>query len=243
MSNTALAAFHGNSVASVSDLDAIMAKGAQNRPQVAAGNKPFLRLSPEGAGWLYGADNVQVEEASTWAVNPFSFQSGWVCWADPKKNGNRREKLGEVMSSIASPPPCPTIDHAARGGEWKEQFGFALVCVAGEDAGTEVVYQTDSYGGKQAFDAVYGEVSNRPSPEHCFPIVELLFDSYTNKAYGKKVYAPIFEVKDWANMQQELLSAGRVTKLETSEAGVKGGSDAPASEADAPLTRRRRSAA
>ena len=238
MSDNALTAFHNNAMTSVSDLDAILAKGSQNRPQVAKGNKPFLRLSSEGEGWLYGADNTQVEEGSTWAINPFSFQSGWVCWADPKKNGNRRAKLGEVMGSIANPPPCPTNDFSVQGGEWKEQFGFALVCVSGEDTGTEVMFQTDSYGGKQAFDGVYGDVANRPSAEHCFPVVELTHESYKNKTYNKTVYTPVFSVVDWANMQQELLNAGGGKPQVTSAAEA-----APAAEAaEEPLVRRRRSA-
>ncbi len=240
MSN-ALSAFHGSAVANVSDLDAILARGSANRPQVASGSKPFLRLHPDGDGWLYGADNIQVEDGSLWAVNPFSFQSGWVAWADPKKNGNRREKLGEVMGSIANPPPCPNIDHSAKGGDWKEQFGFALVCISGEDEGTEVMYQANSYGGKAGFDAVYREVVERPSVDHCFPVVELKVESYQNKAYGKTVYNPVFQIVDWANMAQELLSAGRKAQV-TSEEGVKV-APAPSPEAEAPLVRRRRSAA
>ena len=241
MSN-ALSMFHGSAVATVSDLDAILARGSQNRPQVASGGKPFLRLHPDGEGWIYGADSTQVEDGSRWAVNPYSFQTGWVCWADPKKNGNRREKLGEVMGSIANPPSIPETDHSAKGGSWSEQFGFILVCVHGEDAGTEVVFQATSYGGKAAYDAVFQATANRPSPEYCFPIVELLVSSYMNKTYGKKVYAPVFEIVDWANTEQAYLSGNKpeITSQVTSEAADKVDASAAAPEAEAPLVRRRR---
>lgn len=254
MNTNAIALLHKGVVANMASLDAALAKGAANRPNVAAGGKPFLRLSSEGDGWLYGADNVEVEEGSKWAVNPFTLRSGWVCWADPKKNGNKREKLGDVMGSITSPPACPSVDHSAKGGSWQEQFGFDLICISGEDTGTEVAYNVNSYGGKKAFDVIYEALATRPSPEHCFPIVLLEQDSYKNKAYGKTVWTPELNIVDWADSGQNMLTeagpAPAQVENKTSEAGAPASTQpapeaaqAPANEAEAPVRRRRRAAA
>lgn len=256
----AIAQLHKGVVANIDNLDAALTKGAANRPDVSHGGKPFLRLSSEGEGWLYGQENVEVEEGSRWAVNPFSFRSGWVCWADPKKNGNKREKLGDVMKPITEAVPCPTTDHTAKGGQWQEQFGFDLVCISGEDTGTEVAYNVNSYGGKAAFDTIYQAVLDRPEKAFCFPIVELNQDSYKNKTYGKTVYTPVFDIVDWADLEQKLLSAGVPEAVEdkTSEAAAPATANAapeaqqepkteqPKAEAandPAPVRRRRRTAA
>jgi hypothetical protein len=45
--------------------------------------------------WVYGADQTEIEDDSSWAVNPFSFVHGFIAWGDG-------EVLGEKMVLLAS---------------------------------------------------------------------------------------------------------------------------------------------
>jgi len=50
---------------------------------VALGNTVILKMDKTGH-WVFGADQTEVEDDSTWAVNPFSFTSAvgkrrWAC--------------------------------------------------------------------------------------------------------------------------------------------------------------------
>jgi hypothetical protein len=211
-------------------LDAVRAqvtKAAENLPDVNVGGKPYLKLSQEGEGWFYGADDIPVEPDWLWAVNPMEFKKGWVAWADPKMNGNKREKLGEVMGPLSAPPAQPVTDFASRGGSWSEQIGLELACLTGTEQGTTCLFTANSYGGKQAFAVLYTEFAKRaqdPSAgEFLIPVIRLGEDSYRNKAYGKKVYNPVFEIVDWASMsdgtmlndsEEETTSADEVVTAE-----------------------------
>jgi hypothetical protein len=240
MSNQSISKFH-STASSIEDLDASLAKGQDNRPKVNSAGKPFLRLDQEGNGFMYGADNVEVEENSPWAANPFSFRSGHVCWADPKKNSGKREKLGEIMAPIANAIACPDTDHSAKGGEWKEQFGFDLICIGGDDEGEEVAFNTDSHGGKYAFDSVFEAVATRPKAAFCIPVVTLEFGSYKNKTWNKTIYTPEFKVIDWADMDQNLLSIGGPAKKVEKTSGTDDDNAPDAPEVDADKAPKRRS--
>jgi len=211
MSNS-IVNFH-QTATSVAELDAALAKGREHAPESKANNnRPFLRLDSGGDGWVYGMDSTAVEEGSRWAINPFSLRSGWVCWADGNING-KREKLGEVMDSIATPPAMPETDHSAKGGEWTEQVGFDLICIDGVDEGVELSYNVNSKGGQGAFADVYKAMMERPDGDYCFPIVELCQDCYINKKWGKKkIYVPEFKIVDWADMEQNLLTDSKGDK-------------------------------
>lgn len=246
MSENALTAFHtGGGVPTVEEMNAALAQGRMQKPQAGAGGKTLLRLDPNEGVWVYGPDNVEVEEESRWAIHPGSFSSGWVCWADPKLNGRKNEKLGEVMGPMTNPPACPTTDHSERGGEWKEQIGFLLVCIGGEDEGEEVLYQNSSLGALKAYEAIYEETVGRPSPDHFFPIVELEVGSYKNKTYNKTIYEPQFTVVDWADAEQNMLGDGVAEKIEAPEADdveVEAAPEADAGEEKPKRQRRRRKA-
>jgi hypothetical protein len=204
--NNSIVNFH-QTATSVAELDVALAKGQQNAPESkASNNRPFLRLSAEGEGWVYGMDSTAVEEGSRWAINPFSFRKGWVCWADAAMNNGKREKLGEVMNLIATPPTMPETDYSAQGGKWTEQVGFDLICIDGADAGEELSYNVNSKGGQAAFADVYKAMMERPDGDYCFPIVNLQHDNYKNKTYNSRVYVPVFKIVDWADMEENLLA-------------------------------------
>ena len=65
--------------------------------------KPLARMLKGSGVWVYGREDTQIEVTSEWAINPYSIQHGYVCWAEPGASGKR--KLGEIMALITQPKP------------------------------------------------------------------------------------------------------------------------------------------
>ena len=57
----------------------------------------LLKMDKTGH-WVFGADQTEVEDDATWAVNPFSFVHGFIAWGDG-------EVLSEKMVSVSQPLP------------------------------------------------------------------------------------------------------------------------------------------
>ena len=188
----------------------------------ASGGSIILKMDKTGH-WVFGAEQTEVEDDSTWAINPFSFVHGYIAWG----NG---EVLGENMTNISNPLPElePAPSGAAKG--WEKQVGLSIKCMSGEDAGMEARFSATSVGGKKAVQelavAIAAQVdadSTRP-----VPVVELRKEHYQHKQYGK-IFAPIFNIVGWANMEGETTPQPLEDVAED---------EAPADEA--PRTRRRR---
>jgi hypothetical protein len=179
--------------------DSLMAGIEQTRSHIGTGGgKPYLRLSRAG-DFIYGPQNVDVEDGSQWAVNLSSLQHGWVCWGDG-------EMLGQIMASVRSPQPQrpPAIE----GYGFEQQFGMELACVSGDDAGVEVVYRNNSLGFKKAFDQLLADIRARYPVDQAFywPVITLASSSYPHKKYGQ-IFEPIFKIVGWADADGNLQSA------------------------------------
>ena len=151
----------------------------------------------KGGHWVFGADQTEVEEGSTWAVNPLSFVHGFIAWGDG-------DVLGEKMVSIAN--PLPDLDEAPPGAKkgWESQVGMSLKCVSGEDKGLEARYTVTSVGGKRAVQTLAVALADQVEKDQTKPvaIVRLKKDSYQHKSYGK-IYTPVFEIVEWMSMDGE----------------------------------------
>jgi hypothetical protein len=147
--------------------------------------------------WVFGADQTEVEDDSTWAVNPFSFVHGYIAWGDG-------EVLAEKMASVSQ--PLPEIEDAPPGAKkgWETQVGLALKCISGEDKGLEARYTTTSVGGKKAVQTLAVALAEQVEKDQSKPvaIVRLKKDHYAHKSYGK-IYTPVFEVVEWVSMDGE----------------------------------------
>jgi hypothetical protein len=168
----------------------------------------------KGGHWVFGAEQTEIEEGSTWAVNPLSFVHGFIAWGDG-------EVLGEKMVGIAN--PLPELDEApplAKKG-WESQVGMSLKCVSGEDKGLEARYTVTSVGGKRAVQTLAVALADQVEKDQSKPvaIVRLKKDHYQHKSYGK-IYTPVFEIVEWMSMDGEA-------------------PEAPAAEPEAPARRRR----
>ena len=89
--------------------------------------EPFLRMD-KGGKWIFGADSVEVEEGSHWAIHPLSVEHGYVCW---NKLDTDRRSWGEAMVPFNQPKPVLSTLPEHSGSPWAEQIGFSMVCVTG----------------------------------------------------------------------------------------------------------------
>lgn len=153
----------------------------------------LLKMDKTGS-WVFGADQTEVEDNSTWAVNPFSFVHGFIAWGDG-------EVLGEKMVSVSQPLPEMDIapPNAKRG--WETQVGMSLKCISGEDAGMEARFTTTSVGGKRAVQTLALELAGQVEKDQSkpVPVVRLKKDHYIHKSYGK-IFTPVFEIVEWISM-------------------------------------------
>ena len=175
--------------------------------------------------WVFGADQTEIEDVSTWAVNPFSFVHGYIAWGDG-------EVLAEKMVSVSQ--PLPELEAAPPGAKkgWETQVGMSMKCLDGEDKGMEARYTTTSVGGKKAVQALAVAIATQVEKDQAkpVPVVELGKEHYTHKSYGR-IYTPVFKVLEWAGMDGEVAAEEAPKEIE-----------APV-EAEAAPARRRRSGA
>jgi len=190
---------------------------------VGAAGTVIIKMDKTGH-WVFGTEQTEIENDSSWAVNPFSFVHGYIAWGDG-------EVLAEKMVSVSQ--PLPELDAAPPGAKkgWETQVGMSMKCLTGEDAGMEARYTTTSVGGKKAVQALAVEIATQveKNQDKPVPVVELGREHYAHKSYGR-IYTPVFSIIDWAGMD------GAVEAKEE---------EAPAIEApaEAPAGRRRRTGA
>jgi hypothetical protein len=176
---------------------------------VPAAGVAILKMDKTGH-WVYGADQTEVEDDATWAINPFSFVHGFIAWGDG-------EVLGEKMVSVSSPLPELEVapPNAKRG--WETQVGMSLKCLSGEDKGLEARFSTTSVGGKRAVQALAVAIATQVDADQTkpVPVITLGKEHYQHKSYGR-IFTPIFDIKEWASMD------GSVAEAEAEEAPAGG---------------------
>jgi hypothetical protein len=135
------------------------------------GEFTFMKMTRQGE-WLFGQDNTEVEEGSEWMIDPRESQMGFISW------GDGGPPLGEVMGG-GKRPPVSRADLPDTGSSWDVQKAIQLVCVTGEDAGTAVLYKTNSKGGNTAISRILQDVAARARAGNTdvFPVVKLLHTS------------------------------------------------------------------
>jgi hypothetical protein len=156
----------------------------------------ILKMDKTGH-WVFGADQTEVEDDATWAINPFSFVHGFIAWGDG-------EVLGEKMASVSQPLPELEVAPAAAKRGWETQVGMSLKCLTGEDKGMEARFTTTSVGGKRAVQALAVALAEQVEKDQTkpVPVIKLKKDHYAHKSYGK-IYTPVFNVIEWVGMDAE----------------------------------------
>jgi hypothetical protein len=161
----------------------------------------ILKMDKTGH-WVYGADQTEIEDDSTWAVNPFSFVHGFIAWGDG-------EVLGEKMVSVSQPlPELEGAPQAAKRG-WETQVGLSLKCLTGEDKGLEARFSTTSVGGKRAVQALAVAIANQVEKDQANPVPVILLkkEHYQHKSYGR-IFTPVFDIVEWTGMDAKEATNG-----------------------------------
>ena len=155
------------------------------------GGMSYLKLNKVGY-WVFGEDLLDVEEDSQWAVNPASFQMGFVAWHKSKKVG---EQMASIYGAGVVEANLPAVESS-----WQRQVSMQLVCISGEDEGEQVQYTASSVGGSKAFggllQAVMKHLQGGKAGAKTVPVISLSSDSYPHPDYGT-VYTPEFTVEKW----------------------------------------------
>lgn len=231
MSSNEVVTFGGNAGLPANPDDLI--KGLQNVGQTlqgSSGGTPFLRLLRNGT-YAYGAESIEPEEDSLWAMNPNSLQHGWAAWGDG-------ELLGEVMVPFtqAAPPRSELPDY---GVEWRQQVSCVLQCLNGEDEGVAVLYKGTSTGLHNAVKGLINDLVRQlqTDPKHCVPVIALEVDSYQHKKYGE-IFYPVLTVTKWIGFGGESAPAAAVEQKPA--ARLDNGADSEAEAEAAPESRSRR---
>lgn len=179
---------------------------------VVSGGDTLLRLGKDGV-WVYGADNIEVEEKSRWAVNPLSIMHGFCSWSENGKGAN--ELVGEVMVPATMALPVQH-DLSDTGFPWNQQISMRFKCLTGEDTGTELMYKTTSVGGLGAFNKLLSQLLAQldKDADNPVPVVELASEFYIHKKWGK-TYTPLLELVAWVPLNDDEAGA-----RETAEAAA-----------------------
>lgn len=171
--------------------------------------------------WVYGAENVEVEDKSEWAVNPLSLTHGFVAWTDYKKKKN--EIMGEVMVPLTQSLPMLSdlrehVDSEGNVCEWRQAIGIQLQCMTGADKGEQVHYKPTSVGGLNALRELINDIVGAldEDPDHPVPVVTLDVDSYQHKQYGK-TFVPVLTIVDWIPLDGEIKEPLKEPEQETAK--------------------------
>jgi hypothetical protein len=190
-----LVKFGGSNLPSVQSLSSALRSVAAD-VGAGAGGMVFLKMDKTGH-WVFGADQTEVEDDSVWAVNPFSFVHGYICWGEG-------EVLGEKMVGVAEPLPELEPAPAASKRGWEMQVGMTLACTNGEDEGMQARYSATSIGGKKAVQALAVAIAEQVDKDqaHPVPLVRLKKEHYQHKSYGR-IFTPVFDVQKWVGLDAE----------------------------------------
>jgi len=190
-----LVKFGGSNLPSVQSLSSALRSVAAD-VGAGAGGMVILKMDKTGH-WVFGADQTEVEDDSVWAVNPFSFVHGFICWGEG-------EVLGEKMVGVAEPLPELEPAPAASKRGWEMQVGMTLACTNGEDEGMQARYSATSVGGKKAVQALAVAIAEQVDKDqaHPVPLVRLKKEHYQHKSYGR-IFTPVFDVQKWVGLDAE----------------------------------------
>jgi len=164
--------------------------------EVGPAGSVILKMDKTGH-WVFGADQTEVDDDATWAINPFSFIHGFIAWGEGEVLGEKMVSVAEPLPEMEAAPP-----NAKRG--WEPQVGMSLKCVEGADKDMEARYTVTSVGGKRAVQSLAVAIAEQveKDPTKPVPVVRLKKDHYMHKSYGR-IYTPVFEIVSWVSMDGE----------------------------------------
>lgn len=175
---------------------------SQIQETTSGAGKAFMKFDFKTGSFSFGRENEDITGEEI-VINANSLAHGWVLWV----NGSAQKTLvpfnqpiPEQMASVGSDQPS-----AARAFE-------AAFLEEGDD--TILVFETNSYGGRQGFDSLLSQLKGRAlqgETEYLYPLVSLASTSYKHKQ-GNTIHNPDFKVVAWldvnGNRQEEVSAIG-----------------------------------
>jgi hypothetical protein len=186
----------GGALAAVAALGAALDK-VDTSSVIGRSGLPMMQFKREGDGtWTFGQRRFAVESGSRWAINPTTFQWGYVCFGESNKwLGDRVVPVTQEMPDVTALPN--------KGFPWVPQWSVNLKCLDGADAGVEVTFKSTTDGGIKAIagliETVRDRISSGQHGGHIVPIAQLRKDSYPHSQFGR-VWFPVFDLVDWTTM-------------------------------------------
>lgn len=208
-----------------------------------AGGEPILRMGRDGI-WVFGAENLEVEEGSLWAVNPLSLKHGWICWKKrPQGSKEKAEKYADILVPMHEPKPAFAALPSYDDGEWSEQTSITLRCMNGTDEGTQTDYKPSSIGGANQMREFIAAIMKQldTDPDHPVPVVSLESSSYNHQTWGK-TYTPVLRIVEWVSLDGLDNDAEGDEAGQTGETNEEGPAEPAAQETVAAAPARRRAA-
>lgn len=162
----------------------------------------YLKMDKTGH-WVYGADQTEVEPDSLWAINPFSFVEGYVCWG-AQNSPSMGKLLGEVMVALGKDRPAMPEDIPDSNG-WEEQVGISLQCISGNDKGLAARYTTKTKGGVPEVKRIAYEtgMNYKANPANPVPIIKLKSSHYNHVGGYGRIYNPVLEIVKFVSNETE----------------------------------------
>jgi hypothetical protein len=162
--------------------------------EVGAAGMVILKMDKTGH-WVFGADQTEIDDDSTWAINPFSFVHGFIAWGEGEVLGEKMVPVSDPLPEMDTPPPG-----AKRG--WEMQVGMSLKCMNGDDKGMEARYNVTSVGGKRAVQKLALDIATQVEKDQTkpVPVVRLKKEHYMHKSYGR-IFTPVFEIANWMDLE------------------------------------------
>jgi hypothetical protein len=182
MSNKTVVPFAGSSLPVTKSLKAGLQNIKQEIGEMNSGAS-FLKMTRQG-DWVYGQENIEVEQGARIAINPNTLMHGHIRW----EGGQPKD---EVMVSVMEPKP-------EKPAGCDDQYGMQMVVLNGEDEGLELVYKHNSFGFKKAFRKLVESIEAQLEVDEnmCVPIIELDAESYPHKEYGT-IWNPVLNIVEW----------------------------------------------
>lgn len=230
----------GGLPANIENMQQALIQSATNAGESGIG-QAYLKFAK--GDWEFGAENTPIEDDSVWAVNPLGFQHGWTCWdQDDTSGGPKGERLVAATLPMPEESKLPEL-----GGTWSKCVAIQMRCTNGEDEGVQVLFKTNSHGGRKFYhaliEALVGQLSS--DPDSPVALITLYSEHYRHKEYGK-VYNPLFELQGWASMDGLEMAAPEGSEDESKarrkrvEAEPEEPEEEPSEPEDPPTRRRRR---
>ena len=204
-----------NLPANIADMASALLTSAS---QAGVSNGPgdlYAKMNGKTGVFEYGVEGTEFEEGSIWAVNPAGLLHGYTAWGSEER-GNAGKNVGEVLVKATQPMPSEESLPAVNG-DWTPQVAIQMRCTNGEDEGVQVLFKTNSHGGRKAYaDLLQALVLKAQTGEPDFvPLVECTTESYKHKVktYGT-IYNPVFKIVGWTTMDGASLQEPKAVEAE-----------------------------